>query len=145
MRKQDYKHHKFYYWPHHGLFYGTAIIGLTLCGVGIWRYDDQRMAWAMMAAIIVFVTGLGLMMRQHYALGNQDRTVRLELRLRYYILTGNRWEEIESKLSFDQLAALRFASDEELPSLTSEAVSANLTPDEIKKRIKNWLPDRMRV
>ena len=85
------------------------------------------------------------MLRQHYALGNQNRIVRLELRFRYYIITGKRLEPLECRLNFSQLAALRFASDEELPALVERAVKENLGGRQIKKSIRNWLPDHMRV
>jgi hypothetical protein len=62
------------------------------------------------------------MMRQHYVLRNQDCIVRLELRLRYYILTQQRFEQLESKLSFSQLAALCSASDEEFIQLADRAL-----------------------
>jgi len=85
------------------------------------------------------------MLRQHYALGNQNRIVRLEMRLRYYQLTQKRFEPLEQQLSFSQIAALRFASDEELPDLVLRAVNESLSPNDIKKAIKNWTPDYMRV
>lgn len=85
------------------------------------------------------------MLRQHYALTVQNRVVRLEMRLRYYQLTHTRFEEIEPRLSFGQIAALRFASDDELPALTNRALQEQLSPDAIKRSIKNWLPDEMRV
>jgi len=85
------------------------------------------------------------MLRQHYALTVQNRVVRLEMRLRYYQLTHTRLEDIESKLSFGQIAALRFASDAELPALVDRALQEQLTPDAIKRSIKNWMPDDMRV
>jgi Family of unknown function (DUF6526) len=84
-------------------------------------------------------------LRQHYALGNQNRIVRMELRFRYYLITGKRLEPLESGLRFSQLAALRFASDEELPALTERAVKENLSARQIKKSILYWLPDHMRV
>jgi hypothetical protein len=143
--KQDYNNHIFYYWPHHFFFYGFVIAALALCSLGIWRYEEQRALWIMVTGVVLLLVWLAYMTRQHYALGNQDRTVRLELRLRYYILTGKRLEEIENQLSFKQIAAFRFAPDDELPSLIDIAISQNLNPDEIKKRIKNWLPDTMRV
>jgi hypothetical protein len=145
MKQQNYNNHIFYYWPHHFFFYGAVILGFILCSIGIWKYGDQRPLWIMTTACLLLIVWLAFMTRQHYALGNQDRTVRLELRLRYYILTGKRLEEIESQLSFKQVAAFRFASDEEWPSLIQTAVAENLDTDEIKKRIKVWLPDTMRV
>ena len=85
------------------------------------------------------------MMRQHYALTIQNRTVRLEMRLRYYQLTGRRLEELEEELTFARIAALRFAPDEELPGLVKTTLEKNLSAKEIKKSIKNWLPDEVRV
>lgn len=85
------------------------------------------------------------MLRQHYALGNQDRIVRLELRFRYYVLTGKRLEPLESNLSIRQMAALRFAPDEELPAMVERAIKENLSAPQIKKSIVHWLPDHMRV
>jgi hypothetical protein len=137
MKQQDYQNHIFYYWPHHFMFYGAVLAALALCSIGMWRYEEQRIIWAMMAAMVLLIVWLAYMVRQHYALGNQDRTVRLELRLRYYILTGRRLEEIEAQLSF--------APDAELPALADSAVAEKLSPDGIKRRIKHWLPDTMRV
>lgn len=71
--------------------------------------------------------------------------MRLELRLRYYQLTQQRLESIEDQLSIKQLAALRFASDEEFVSLIQRTLSEGLSPDAIKQAVKHWLPDTMRV
>ena len=85
------------------------------------------------------------MLRQHYALTLQNRIVRLELRHRYLATTGQRFEEIESKLDDSQLFALRFPPDEELLALTNRTLNENLSGDEIKKAIKNWKGDYERV
>jgi hypothetical protein len=85
------------------------------------------------------------MTRQHYALTNQNRTVRLEMRLRYFQLTGVPFDQVENRLSFSQLAALRFASDPELVALIQRALDQNLDPGAIKNAIQNWHPDHMRV
>ena len=85
------------------------------------------------------------MLRQHYALGNQDRIVRLEFRLRYYEMFGSSVKEIEKKLSFSQIAALRFAADEEFEGLLNRALKENMPTGEIKKAIQNWQADEMRL
>ena len=85
------------------------------------------------------------MMRQHYALTLQNRIVLMELRYRYYVLTGKRLESIEGNLNEGQLFALRFAPDEELEGLAQRAVQESLSPDAIKKAIKNWNADDRRV
>jgi hypothetical protein len=145
MKQQDYNHHIFYYPPHHFVLYGAIILAFVLCGLGYCSSPTQHGLWAMMAIVVFLLVYLAFMTRQHYALGGQNRTVRLEMRLRYYILTGSRLEQKEAQLSFRQLAALRFASDTELPVLIDAAISEQLSTDQIKQRIKEWLPDTMRV
>ena len=84
-------------------------------------------------------------MRLHYTLGNQDRIVRTELRFRYNVITGKRLETLEVSLSFSPLAALQFASEEELPDLVERIIKENLSPRQIKISVVNWLPDTLRV
>lgn len=117
----------------------------VLALVGLINDAPNRLLWFVLGMIITLLTFLALMLRQHYALMNQNRIVRLELRFRYYVLTQKRFEEVELKLSKGQIFALRFAPDEELPTLVERALKENLSGDEIKRSIKNWLPDEMRV
>lgn len=88
---------------------------------------------------------LAVMLRQHYALGNQNRIVRLEFKLRYFELFGKRSDSVEKKLTFDQIAALRFANDEEFTQLLDRALLEGLKGDQIKKSIKDWQADNERV
>lgn len=145
MKKQDYHHHLMFYTPHHFIFYPVIGILAVIAGYCAYHYADSRLAFVLLAIAFIMLGWLSYMLRQHYALTNQNRTVRLEMRLRYYQLTGIRLEAYEDKLSFGQIAALRFASDEELPVLLQRTVNEGLTPDAIKKSVKNWYPDHMRV
>ena len=76
----------------------------------------------------------------------QDRVIRAEMRARLYRLLPNEDAGLVDKLSVRQLIGLRFASDEELPALV-DYVLADEVHDvtAIKKRIKNWQADRLRV
>jgi hypothetical protein len=85
------------------------------------------------------------MVRQHYALGNQNRIVRLEFKLRYFELFGKRSDPIEKQLTFDQISALRFANDEEFITLLQKALHEGLKGDQIKKSIREWQADNERV
>ncbi|HZZ74357.1 MAG TPA: DUF6526 family protein [Puia sp.] len=145
MPGQNFKNHIRYYIPHHLIFYPLLLIALITSVVAYNYHPEQQEIWIAIIAIFIFIGWLSYMMRQHYALGNQNRIVRLELRFRYFTITGKRLELYESKLSFKQLAALRFASDVELNTLVDRAVNENLTPKQIKKMIVDWLPDHMRV
>jgi hypothetical protein len=55
------------------------------------------------------------------------------------------WRARISELSEQQLIALRFAADEEIPSLVEKTIRENLDPKAIKKAINNWRPDYWRV
>ena len=140
--EQNYKNHVRYYFPHHVLFYGSWLL-LTAGTFSI--INRHQRIFVLILGAMILIGWLAFMLRQHYALGNQNRIVRLEMRLRYYILTQKRLEPIEAQLTFKHIAALRFAPDEELVALIDRAVSEKLSPDEIKKSIKNWLPDHMRL
>ncbi len=85
------------------------------------------------------------MVRQHYALGLQNRIVRLEFKQRYFEIYGERSDETEEKLKFSQIAALRFAYDDEFKILLEKTLKENLSSDEIKKSIKNWRGDYHRI
>lgn len=85
------------------------------------------------------------MLRQHYALGNQDRIVRLEFRLRYFELYREPSDEVEKKLTFSQIAGLRFTNNEEFKQLLQRALNEHLSGDEIKRAIKDWQGDYMRL
>ncbi|MFT3703252.1 MAG: DUF6526 family protein [Agriterribacter sp.] len=142
---QQYSNHVRYYVPHHFIFYPviTALLFITIRQAV--NNTAERCIWIVISALIVIIGWLSFMLRQHYSLMVQNRIVRLEMRLRYYQLTNQRFEPIEQRLSFGQLAALRFASDEELEPLLQRTLTEGLTPDAIKKSIKNWVPDMMRV
>lgn len=145
MKKQDYSNHLQFYTPHHFVFYpvvGVLCVSSLYCA---YQYENNAIVFVLLSICFMLLGWLSFMMRQHYALTNQNRTVRLEMRLRYYQLTGKRLEDYEGRLSFGQIAALRFASDEELPQLLQRAVDEGLSTDDIKKSVKNWQPDYMRV
>src|ERR1700724_3467675 len=132
MAKQNFANHVRYYAPHHFVFYPLLLIAVSAAVYAYSHHADQKDLRADVVVGFVFIGWTSFMMRQHYALGNQNRIVRMELRFRYFVLTGKRLELFESELSFPQLAALRFASDDELPALVERTVNENLSSRQIK-------------
>jgi len=144
MEKQTYKNHIRFYPPHHFVYY-PVLMALLAASIYFSFTKEETLIWTFISIVFVVFILLGLMLRQHYALTLQNRIVRLELRYRYFTLTGKRFEPIESQLQDAQLFALRFASDAELPDLTDRALSEKYSGDAIKKSITNWKGDYERV
>ena len=145
MKEQRYDNHIRYYLPHHFIFYPAALILLGTSIYMLIREPDYAWLWISQILLWIMLIWLSFMLRQHYSLTLQNRIVRLELRFRYFALTQQRFEPLEQQLSFRQLVALRFAADEEFPALIERTLRENLSPEQIKKSIKNWNPDDMRV
>ena len=80
-----------------------------------------------------------------YALKVQDRVIRLEERLRFEKLLPPALNARFYELTEQQLIALRFASDAEVPGLVEKTLAGSLPPKAIKQAIQNWRPDYWRV
>ena len=145
MKAQNYKNHVRYYPLHHFIFLplmtAMVIAGIVMAVTG----SSNQLVWILFAILAACILFLAVMLRQHYALGNQDRIVRVEFRLRYLEMFGKRSAAIEQRLSFAQIAALRFAADEEFEPLLIRAINEEMSADEIKKAIRHWNADCMRL
>ena len=140
MQKQHLKNHQQIVWGYY-LYTGIPVLILVVLSIIYLARDGVHYQ-----SIMFLLTGwvlLSMLFRSRgFALKAQDRAIRAEEGLRYFILTGKR---LDQKLSIRQIVALRFASDEELPSLVEKAITENLSNKEIKQAIKNWRADLYRV
>lgn len=144
MKIQTYYNHIRFYTPHHFVYYPVLILFLIASIYFAFTTNDS-LIWSFISVCFIFLFCLAFMLRQHYALILQNRIVRLELRYRYFTLTGKRFEEFEYKLTDDQIFALRFAPDNELLPLIEDTLKNSLTGDAIKKSIVHWKADYNRV
>ncbi len=81
-----------------------------------------------------------------FALGAQDRVIRLEMRLRMRELLPEDLQGRINDFTPTQMVALRFASDGELPELARKVLDENITKGTpIKKMITDWQGDYLRV
>ncbi len=102
----------------------------------------QQSFWQMVLATAL---ALATWFIRQFPIGVQDRVIRLEERLRLARLAPDLAAQVES-VTPGQWAALRFASDAELPALAADVVAGKLVkPDDIKRAVKNWRADAMRV
>lgn len=142
MQQQNYNNHI----KKHPLFhYFLVPVSLLLVPAAAINLIISFSVTAVILLLLTVLLHLVIFITRDYAKKNQDRIIRTEMRLRYYLLTGKSFEPFEKQLSFGQVAALRFASDEELLQLLKDTKTFAASSDEIKKQIKNWQPDHMRV
>jgi hypothetical protein len=81
-----------------------------------------------------------------FALTVQDRVIRLEERLRFVRVLSAELKPRIGEFTLNQLVALRFAKDEELPELAKKVLAEKLNDrKQIKQLIKNWRPDYLRA
>ncbi|MBF7091523.1 hypothetical protein IUY40_08220 [Flavobacterium sp. ALJ2] len=144
METQSYKNHVRYYPPHHFIYYPVLLI-LLFFSIYFSFTTEEQLIWIFISFIFIVLFGLAFMLRQHYALTLQNRIVKLELRYRYFVITGKRLEEFEDQLSDEQLFALRFSPDKELLVLIEKTLDENLSGNSIKKSITDWNGDYERV
>ncbi len=77
-----------------------------------------------------------------FPLKAQDRAIRADENLRYYVLTGKLFP---AELKIQQIIALRFAPDSEFVALVDRAIKENLSNNDIKSAIQHWKADFYRV
>ena len=144
MQNQNYQNHRKFYAPHHFVY--LPLLGFLL-GLGVYKMinENDQLSWILFSIVIFLLIYLAFMVRQHYALGNQNRIIRLEFKQRYFEIFNKRSDEIAKKLNFGQIAALRFAYDDEFKTLLNRALNENISGDEIKKSITKWRADHHRV
>ncbi|HXA02872.1 MAG TPA: DUF6526 family protein [Cytophagaceae bacterium] len=148
MAEQNYQNHRKWYPFHHLVLYpilGISIAISSLLIITNFDNSNEALQWFAIWGIFWLITASIFMLRQHYALGNQNRIIRLEMRFRYYRLTQKNFEEFEKDFKSGHIAALRFAPDQELLPLIDTALKEKLSPAQIKQKIKNWQADTMRV
>ena len=103
--------------------------------------ESGRLNAAAMLSLVLAVI-LALWFARSFALKAQDRAIRAEENLRYFIATG---KPFESKISMRQVIGLRFAVDDEFISLVKKAADENMGLKQIKMAISNWKADNNRV
>jgi|SRR5271157_3838335 len=133
----------------HFIILPLLFINLIVSVVWLVHVIGAGPGWDLMLACMDVVLAVVLIMvatlMRIYPMKVQDRVIRLEERLRLYALMPEAWRSRIPELTEDQLIALRFAPDEELPALAQKAITEKLSRKDIKKAINRWRPDYWRV
>lgn len=118
-----------------------VIVGATVNMVHHWSDPHQHMT-VVLLFVLSIIAGLLAWFARSFALKAQDRAIRAEEQLRYFMMTGRR---LEARLRLSQWIALRFADDTEYVDLVHRAVSEQLSAKQIKQAIRKWRADWNRV
>ena len=136
MAEQSFKNHA--HRPiHTAIVWLFALVALILM-VQQLRGDNTRDLAIIFVILALFELGW---ISRAYIVKLQDRIIMLEEKVRAAELLPAGADAQLRKLNSKQIAALRFASDEEFGTLLERAARENLKPKDIKASIRTWRPD----
>ena len=121
------------------VFWNIAVVLLVLQAFFGWSVTN----WILLTILLAVVPLISL--SRTYTVKLQDRIIMLEQKVRAAELLPSGADVHLARLSPKQIAALRFASDEEFGSLLERAARENLSPKDIKASIRTWRPDLHRT
>ena len=121
---QNYGNHRRWNAPWHFVVLPLLLLHAGMALVVMIRAPHRGTIWAAVVALAL-VAALALLRRM--VLTVQNRVVRLEERLRLGRLMPDRHEEIE-ELTLEQLIAIRFASDAEVPHMLDRIIREEINP-----------------
>jgi len=139
MPTQDYASHR-----HNPQMTGIGFMFLVIATVGFalrWFEIGGRYTMAIGLLGLIASIQVLLLISRTYTTKLQDRIIKLEMKVRGATLLTPAQQAVLARLSKPQIVALRFASDAELPALVEQADREKMTADQIKRAIKNWVPD----
>lgn len=140
---QSYENHAKMVPMFHGVTFGLLVINLGWACVRAFRNFSTGTVVALLLAVALILV---MFWARLFALGVQDRVIRLEERLRMAQLLPDDLKPRIGDFTTEQLIALRFASDEELPGLARRVLNEGITDRKtIKQAVKNWRADHQRI
>lgn len=141
--KQCYENHKripTFYIVQMLILLVAVIMGAAALHVGDLKLFASAMLFLTLAGIA------GVMQARWYALTLQDRIIRLEMRVRLEKVLPDDLRGRIPELTLKQLIGLRFAADAEMANLVRKVLDERIeTADAIKRLVKDWQGDHLRV
>jgi hypothetical protein len=126
----------------------VAVLGIFTINLGwsLYRVAHTFSAESVISLLLAIAFILLAFYARTFALAVQDRVIRLDMRLRMQQILPAELRPRISEFSVNQLVALRFASDAELPALAKKVLDEKLNDRKtIKKMIREWQPDFLRA
>jgi Family of unknown function (DUF6526) len=140
---QNYQNHAKFVPAYHYVL--TLILLVNFLAMAYHAVRDPNLfdLWAVVMAAALIMTAF---FARGFALKAQDRVIRLEERLRMRDLLPADLKGRIHEFTANQLIALRFASDAELPELAATVLRDKIeSRDAIKKMVKHWRADDHRL
>jgi hypothetical protein len=140
---QTYANHKRIDAPYFYFFAPAVLLGAVCAVIAFIKAPG----WSAASLLLLHIGVMGVFLRaRSYPIVVQNRLVRLEMRLRLERVLPDELKGRIGELALGQLIALRFASDAELPDLTRRVLDEGISKaDDIKKLVRDWQPDFLRV
>jgi hypothetical protein len=140
---QSYANHAKLVPLYHFFTFSLLVINLGWSGWQLFRgFSGATLVAFLLAVALIFV----FFYARLFALGVQDRVIRLEERLRMERLLEGDLKARIMEFTAEQLVGLRFASDQELPALARRVLDEKIVDRKtIKQAVKNWRADHQRI
>jgi hypothetical protein len=140
---QTYASHRRWVPMYHFFAVPVLLMNVIVTAIQFVRYPRFMTGWTVVVALALF---LAVLVLRFMPLRAQDRVIRMEERVRLERLLPGDLRGRVSELTAEQLIAIRFAPDDEAPELTRRALNGELkTQGDIKRAVKNWRGDHLRV
>jgi len=140
---QSFEHHARYLTGFHFVCGPILLVNLVWAGYHLIREPSGA---TIMAALVAFALAQLFYYCREQPLAIQNRIIRLEERLRLQRLLPEPLQARIGDFTLRQLIALRFSSDAELPDLARRVLDEKIeSQTEIKRLIRQWRPDYLRV
>jgi hypothetical protein len=143
MEPQNYANHPRYVKGYHYLLSTLLFLGLIAAVVNVYRHIQFEALLSSILILWLFICAFFMAwFLRVFPIKAQDRAIRAEESLRYFILSG---KPIDKRLTMSQIIALRFADDDEFLALADKAATEGMASKDIKQAVKNWRADNHRA
>ena len=143
MDIQNYGNHTRHVAGFHFVLSTFLLLGTVAAAINVYRHIHFEALLSTILILLLFICAFMMWwFIRSFPIRAQDRAIRAEESLRYYILSG---KAIDKRLKLSQIIALRFAEDEEFLALAERAIAENLSSKQIKEAIQSWRADHHRV
>jgi hypothetical protein len=144
MAQQSFQSHAQWVPPFH--FFVLPVLLVNLGFQISWCVKLGLTVPGVLSVLVAAALFVGMVMARAMAMKVQDRVIRIEERIRLERLLPAEMHARIGEFTMDQLVALRFASNAELPELARRVLEEKVNNRKaIKQMIKTWRPDLARA